>query len=147
MSGLISSLIELEEHQAEVVKRVLQDPVQRYLLADEVGLGKMIEAGVLIGQYTLDAPADHRVLVVAPPPLVMQWRRELRRRFLLGHLLGESIRVVSLNAGIKLFLEHIFKFRTISKMLGEVAESSFLHAKLKCNYISSESVQISRSGS
>ena len=107
MSGLISSLIELEEHQAEVVKRVLQDPVQRYLLADEVGLGKTIEAGVLIRQYTLDAPADHRVLVVAPPPLVMQWRRELRRRFLLGHLLGESIRVVSLNAGIQQLLEDV----------------------------------------
>ncbi len=38
MSALISSVIELEPHQIEVVRRVLQDPVQRYLLADEVGL-------------------------------------------------------------------------------------------------------------
>ena len=56
MSGLISSIIELEQHQYEVVKRVLQDPIQRYLLADEVGLGKTIEAGVLIRQYVLDSP-------------------------------------------------------------------------------------------
>ena len=47
MSALLSSAIELEAHQIEVVRRVLQDPIQRYLLADEVGLGKTIEAGIL----------------------------------------------------------------------------------------------------
>jgi hypothetical protein len=36
----------------EVVRRVLQDPAQRYLLADEVGLGKTIEAGILIRPST-----------------------------------------------------------------------------------------------
>lgn len=51
MSGLLSSVIELEAHQIRVVERVLKDPVQRYLLADEVGLGKTIEAGVIIRQY------------------------------------------------------------------------------------------------
>ena len=60
MSGLISSVIELEPHQMSVVRRVLQDPVQRYLLADEVGLGKTIEAGVIIRQYVLDDPIGHK---------------------------------------------------------------------------------------
>jgi ATP-dependent helicase HepA len=54
ISALFSSVIELEPHQVEVVRRVLQDPVQRYLLADEVGLGKTIEAGILIRQYVHD---------------------------------------------------------------------------------------------
>lgn len=99
MSGLISSIIDLEQHQYEVVRRVLQDPVQRYLLADEVGLGKTIEAGVLIRQYVLDNPDQHRVLVIAPPALVVQWRRELRKRFLLGDLLDESLHVIPTNAG------------------------------------------------
>lgn len=97
MSGLISSIIDLESHQYEVVKRVLQDPVQRYLLADEVGLGKTIEAGVLIRQYVLDNPDDHQVLVIVPPSLVVQWRRELRKRFLLGTLLDESLQVIALD--------------------------------------------------
>lgn len=98
MSGLISSIIDLEQHQYEVVRRVLQDPVQRYLLADEVGLGKTIEAGVLIRQYVLDNPNHHRVLVIAPRALIVQWRRELRKRFLLGDLLDESIHVIPTEA-------------------------------------------------
>ncbi len=48
MTGLISANIQLYPHQVEVVRRVLEDPIQRYLLADEVGLGKTIEAGVIL---------------------------------------------------------------------------------------------------
>ena len=53
MSGLLSSRIELVRHQVEVVRRVLEDPLQRYLLADEVGLGKTIEAGCILRQTLL----------------------------------------------------------------------------------------------
>ena len=105
MSALISSIIDLEQHQYEVVKRVLQDPVERYLLADEVGLGKTIEAGILIRQYALDSPQDHRILVIVPPPLVVQWRRELRQRFLLEDLLDDSLHVLAMNAGARRLLE------------------------------------------
>ncbi|MCC3417798.1 MAG: hypothetical protein JGK28_07470 [Microcoleus sp. PH2017_07_MST_O_A] len=54
MTGLISANIDLYPHQVEVVRRVLEDPIQRYLLADEVGLGKTIEAGAILRQYLLD---------------------------------------------------------------------------------------------
>ena len=94
MSALLSSVIDLEAHQIEVVRRVLQDPVQRYLLADEVGLGKTIEGGVLIRQYVLDDPRGHRITVAVPPALVRQWRDELKRRFLLGYELDRTINVV-----------------------------------------------------
>lgn len=96
MSALLSSGIELEAHQIEVVRRVLQDPVQRYLLADEVGLGKTVEAGILIRQYALDEPEHHRAVVVVPPSLVAQWTDELRRRFYLQPNAEDGrIRIVS----------------------------------------------------
>jgi ATP-dependent helicase HepA len=80
LTALASSRVELYPHQIEVVRRVLQDPIQRYLLADEVGLGKTIEAGVLLRQYLIDEPGG-KAVVVAPPPLLAQWREELADRF------------------------------------------------------------------
>jgi ATP-dependent helicase HepA len=93
MSALLSSVIDLEDYQFNVVTRVLQDPIQRYLLADEVGLGKTVEAGLIIRQYTLDAE-DARVVVIAPPSLVAQWREELGHRFGLLDRLGRSVWVM-----------------------------------------------------
>lgn len=94
MTALLSSAIDLETHQIAVVRRVLQDSVQRYLLADEVGLGKTIEAGLLIRQFVLDDPQGHRVLVIVPEALLEQWRQELRTRFFLDDWLGKTIQIV-----------------------------------------------------
>ena len=95
MPGLLSSAIDIVEHQISVVRRVLQDPFQRYLLADEVGLGKTIEAGILIRQYVLDEYESHRVLVIVPEALIKQWKGELCNRFHLEEQLGTSIHVVA----------------------------------------------------
>lgn len=107
MSALASSAIELEAHQVEVVRRVLQDPVQRYLLADEVGLGKTIEAGVLIRQCILDDREEAVVLILAPDALVSQWRHELTTKFFLGDLLDVSIFVEPLSAGRQSVRRHL----------------------------------------
>ncbi|MSR09288.1 MAG: hypothetical protein EXR82_07125 [Gammaproteobacteria bacterium] len=80
LSGLLSASIWLLPHQVEVVRRVLEDPIQRYLLADEVGLGKTIEAGCILRQHLIDNPEDH-ALVLCPSPLVQQWQRELAEKF------------------------------------------------------------------
>jgi ATP-dependent helicase HepA len=93
MGALLSSSVQLEAYQFNVVRKVLQDPIQRYLLADEVGLGKTIEAGLLIRQYTLDS-AEARVLLIVPPVLVAQWRQELTQRFGLLDWLDDYIWVV-----------------------------------------------------
>ncbi|REE06571.1 ATP-dependent helicase HepA [Paraburkholderia sp. BL27I4N3] len=95
ISSLLSSAVELEPHQIDVVGRVLNDPSQRYLLADEVGLGKTIEAGIIIRQAVLDDPANHRVAIVVPVALVAQWRRELLARFGLQAFLDISVFVVA----------------------------------------------------
>lgn len=82
MDGLLSSNILLLPHQVEVIKRVLEDPVQRYILADEVGLGKTIESGVIVRQYLLDNPEEN-VLFIVPPFLLDQWKDEMTQRFAL----------------------------------------------------------------
>jgi ATP-dependent helicase HepA len=81
MHAVLSSVVELHDHQLEVVRRVLEDPRQRYLLADEVGLGKTIEAGLIMRQYLLDHPDGH-VVVIVPPMLRRQWVSELREKFM-----------------------------------------------------------------
>ncbi|GAB6179917.1 hypothetical protein JCM14036_12360 [Desulfotomaculum defluvii] len=82
MTGMVSSKIRLLGHQVEVVRRILEDPIQRYLLSDEVGLGKTIEAGMIIRQYLQDYPLG-RVLIVTPPFLEDQWQKELREKFII----------------------------------------------------------------
>lgn len=78
--AVVSSCVELHAHQVETAARVLADPVQRYLLADEVGLGKTIEAGFVIRQRFLD-DARSKVVVIAPDSLRRQWRDEMVARF------------------------------------------------------------------
>lgn len=80
VDGLELGSVELHRHQLAVVRRVAADPVQRYLLADEVGLGKTIEAGALIWQFLARRP-NGRVLVLAPDHLREQWAAELLDRF------------------------------------------------------------------
>lgn len=80
MGSAISASIELHPHQLDAARRVLEDPIQRYLLADEVGLGKTIEAGIVVRQILQDFTAA-TVQLILPPFLVEQWRRELETKF------------------------------------------------------------------
>jgi ATP-dependent helicase HepA len=96
MHGVVSSVIDLYDHQIEVARRVLEDPKQRYLLADEVGLGKTIEAGIVIRQYLLDHPNGY-VVVIAPPLLRRQWVTELRQKFLIDDFDRAVISVLAHN--------------------------------------------------
>jgi ATP-dependent helicase HepA len=91
MKGALSSAIELHDHQLEAAWRVLQDPLQRYLLADEVGLGKTIEAGIILRQLLLDDPGLS-VQLILPPFLIGQWQHELTNKFFLKDFTQADIR-------------------------------------------------------
>ncbi len=72
--------IEHLPHQIETVRKVLRRFRGRVLLADEVGLGKTIEAGLLLREYLLRGLVK-RVLILVPNPLVSQWHGELSSKF------------------------------------------------------------------
>jgi SNF2 family DNA or RNA helicase len=70
------------EHQLQTVRTVLQRMQGRAILADEVGLGKTIEAGLVLSELRLRGLAP-RALVLTPAGLVGQWQEELDRKFAL----------------------------------------------------------------
>jgi ATP-dependent helicase HepA len=94
LRGLWSSQVELHEHQILTAHRILSDPVQRYLLADEVGLGKTIEAGLVIRQV-LSQDRESRALVLVPDHLVNQWTTELSNKFYLSDYGDSRVDVVA----------------------------------------------------
>ncbi len=67
-------------YQIETVKKTLKYFHGRVLLCDEVGLGKTIEAGMLIKEYLMRGMAGS-ILVLTPPPLVSQWKEEMQVKF------------------------------------------------------------------
>ncbi|MEV8095186.1 protein DpdE [Kitasatospora sp. NPDC085879] len=85
--ALLAAAAEIYPHQVRAASIVLADPVQRYLLADEVGLGKTIEAGYVIMQTLIDNP-QATVVIVAPDSLRRQWNKELQTKFFVGDFSG-----------------------------------------------------------
>lgn len=81
--GFQGGRMALIPHQFYIAERIAQQPRPRVLLADEVGLGKTIEAGLIMHHLVLTGRAE-RVLVIVPDSLVYQWFLEMRRRFSTG---------------------------------------------------------------
>jgi ATP-dependent helicase HepA len=92
VEGLVLGSVELHRHQLDVVRRVATDPIKRYLLADEVGLGKTIEASALIWQFLSEQP-DARILILAPDHLREQWQDELLDRFRIDRYPNAWVRI------------------------------------------------------
>jgi len=80
MTGLSSARIEPQLHQVFVTHRVTQKLQPRMILADEVGLGKTIEAGLVIKELRARELLS-RVLIIVPASLQLQWQSELRSKF------------------------------------------------------------------
>lgn len=67
-------------HQIDTAKKVLNELHGRAILADEVGLGKTIEAGLILKEYLIRGLVK-KVLILVPSSLVIQWVRELNQKF------------------------------------------------------------------
>lgn len=78
--ALENNRIDIAPHQVKAAHQILTSYDHRYLIGDEVGLGKTIEAAIVIQELAARGQAD-RVLVVAPAPLTTQWQEELREKF------------------------------------------------------------------
>ncbi len=92
VTGLMGSRTNLLPHQIFIANEVAKRYAPRVLLADEVGLGKTIEAGMVIHQQ-LHTGLASRVLLVLPPSLVHQWLVEMRRRFNLNFSIFDEMRL------------------------------------------------------
>jgi SNF2 family DNA or RNA helicase len=80
LSGLSNARIEPQFHQVFVAWRVNQKLAPRMILADEVGLGKTIEAGMIIKELRARGLGG-RILIVCPSSLQLQWQQELKTKF------------------------------------------------------------------
>lgn len=78
--GLLGSRTSHLAHQVYIASEIAQRHAPRVLLADEVGLGKTIEAGMIL-HYQLCTGRANRVLIVVPQTLIHQWLVEMIRRF------------------------------------------------------------------
>ena len=91
-SGLIGARTSLLSHQLYVASEVGNRFAPRVLLADEVGLGKTIEAGLILTQQILRGRVQ-RCLVAVPDPLLHQWLVEMLRRFNLQFAIYDEARL------------------------------------------------------
>jgi ATP-dependent helicase HepA len=81
--GLQGARMSLVPHQLYIANQVSRQPSARALLADEVGLGKTIEACLILHRRIVQGQCE-RALIIAPPALINQWLVELLRRFTLS---------------------------------------------------------------
>ena len=124
--SLFDASVDLNPHQIEAALFALRNPLQEgVLLADEVGLGKTIEAALVISQYW--AERRRRMLIVCPASLRKQWAQELLEKFAipttvldavalrkkaagdafatLQHMVGKSVIIMSYQFAVKLEIE------------------------------------------
>ena len=88
-STLVDSQVDLNPHQVDAALFACRNPLSRgVILADEVGLGKTIEAGLVISQHW--AERRRKMLIIVPANLRKQWHQELQDKFNLQGLILEA---------------------------------------------------------
>ena len=98
-TSLFNAAVDLNPHQIDAALYALRSPIsQGVVLADEVGLGKTIEAGLVLCQYW--AERKRKLLVVAPASLRKQWSLELEEKFNLPTIIIDKAQYLqSINSG------------------------------------------------
>jgi SNF2 family DNA or RNA helicase len=127
--ALFDACVDLNPHQIDAAAFALRSPISKgVLLADEVGLGKTIEAGLVLCQYW--AERKRRLLVICPASLRKQWGLELQEKFNLATLIldAQTHRQQQAAGNPQPFLSDrvvITSFNFASKMKGEIRAVPF----------------------
>lgn len=98
IESMLGSRVHLLPHQIDTVMSVVNERECRFMLADEVGLGKTIEASVIL-KYLKDKNKNLKVLIIVPDSLIYQWKTELEYKF----WLDVSIEVTDKNSDIVIY--------------------------------------------
>lgn len=80
--GIVTAPVEPWPHQQRIAHQITRTFPRSYLLADEVGMGKTIEAGLVFRELLLSGKAE-RILILVPASVIKQWQEELWEKFLL----------------------------------------------------------------
>jgi ATP-dependent helicase HepA len=91
VKGLIGGRTSLIQHQLYIAHEAASRAAPRIMLADEVGLGKTIEAGLIIHQRLING-LSKRILIIVPESLLHQWLVEMLRRFNLRFSIFDEVR-------------------------------------------------------
>lgn len=125
VAGVLSEArVDLNPHQVEAALFALKSPFSKgVVLADEVGLGKTIEAGIVISQYW--AEQKRRILIIVPATLRRQWSTEMEEKFFLKSEILERYSLIS--PDIILRKHHLFicSYQYAAKHADELSQSNW----------------------
>ena len=122
--GFAGGRVDLIPHQISIAAEVASRLAPRVLLADEVGLGKTIEAGLVLQRLHLTGRAA-RILILLPPALINQWFVEMFRRFQMTFSIFDEERCASLDAsGANPFLDSQLVICPIDFLSGNPARAA-----------------------
>lgn len=125
-AALMDSEVDLNPHQVDAALFAFRSPLSNgAILADEVGLGKTIEAGIVLSQKW--AEAKRKILIILPSSLRKQWHQELHDKFYLPSRILES---TSFNKAVKKGVENPFDAE-------EIVLCSYQFARNKSEYVRS----------
>jgi len=127
--------IEPRAYQLVPLLMALRQPIIRLLIADDVGIGKTIEAGLIVREL-LDRGEIARAAFLCPPHLVEQWQSELKTRFNISALALTANNVArierTLPAGVSLFEQYPFVVVSLDYIKTEKHREHFLNIAPEC---------------
>jgi superfamily II DNA/RNA helicase len=123
-ASLVDAQVDLNPHQVEAALFAFRSPLSRgAILADEVGLGKTIEAGIILSQIW--AERKRKILIIVPSSLRKQWTQELLEKFFLPSLILET----------KSYNQHLTQGNQNPFQQSEIVITSFQFARNKADRI------------
>lgn len=125
VAGVLSEArVDLNPHQVEAALFALKSPFSKgVVLADEVGLGKTIEAGIVISQYW--AEQKRRILIIVPATLRRQWSTEMEEKFFLRSEILERGSLISPDIIIRKHRLFICSYQYAAKHSEELSKTNW----------------------